>query len=91
MDTHPPNRRRSDAVGGFLLYPTDRRYQGVKMDFNTILSNLSFLWSPGIFAILATLAVLFIWIAVAPSRRKRAEDGRLQHVRLERWAKALMD
>ena len=47
------------------------------MDINTILSNISFLWNPGVFAILAALTVLFLWLAVSPSRKKRAQDGRL--------------
>ncbi|MDF1513328.1 MAG: type II secretion system F family protein [Anaerolineae bacterium] len=54
------------------------------MDFNNILSNLSVLWSPGIFAILCAVAVLFVWFALAPSRSKKAQDGRLDQYRQAR-------
>ena len=51
------------------------------MDINTILANASLLWTPGTFAILSTLAVLFLWIAVAPSRAQKAQEGRLDRYR----------
>ena len=51
------------------------------MDINTILSNTRFLWTPGVFAILSALTVLFIWVAVSPSREKRAQDDRLDRYR----------
>ncbi|TFG67619.1 MAG: type II secretion system F family protein [Anaerolineales bacterium] len=54
------------------------------MNIDDILSNASFLWSPGVFAIVAALAVLFIWIAVAPSSAKRDQDGRLNRYRQNR-------
>lgn len=54
------------------------------MNINTLLSNASFLWSPGVFALVAALAVLFIWIAVAPSSAKRDQDGRLNRYRQNR-------
>ena len=40
------------------------------MDINDILSNASFLWSPGVFAIVAALAVLFVWISARTVQRQ---------------------
>lgn len=51
------------------------------MDFNSILSNASFLWTPGVFGILTTLTVLFLWLAVAPSQAQRSQEGRLNQYR----------
>ena len=53
------------------------------MDINTILSNASFLMNPGTFAILAFLTVLFLWVAVSPSKAKKIQDGRLDRYRQE--------
>lgn len=54
------------------------------MNINDILSNASFLWSPGVFAIVAALAVLLVWISLAPSSAKRDQDGRLNRYRQNR-------
>jgi tight adherence protein C len=51
------------------------------MDINQILAQAQYLWTPGTFAILAALTVLFLWFAVAPSRAKKEQDSRLSSYR----------
>jgi tight adherence protein C len=48
------------------------------MDFPALASRLSFLWSPLVFAALAGLAMLLIWLAYTPARPARDVQNRLQ-------------